>query len=160
MDDWGFDNWAEEPVTPPQATTERELVPEGRHKFKIERAGETDTGLSLTLAHADKRFGWVWPSLPKGADWAKAIVATLLRSLGLTPADWGKMDPGDLVGRMVEAEVYHRIGNTGKTFVNVRKFHATETPAAPAEEKPAPKRTQAAKAHAEITEGRSDAIPF
>lgn len=47
--------------------------------------------------------------------------------------------------------------------MNARKFlpaMAADVPGAPAEEKPAAKRSQAAKAHAATTEGNPDAIPF
>ena len=159
MDDWGFDDIEQVAATPePQATGTREMVPEGRHGLKIERAGEDDASLKITLAHPDKRLGWVWDTMPKGNGIAKARLASLLRALGVQLDDWRRMDPGDLVGRHVEAEIYHKVGTKGGTFVNVRKYYEPEA-AAPAA-KPAAARTQAAKVHREVTEGNADAIPF
>ena len=155
--DWGFEDFpTEEPATP--AAVEWKLVPEGTHAFQITRVSETDTNLSVVLAHEDKGLSWVWCSLPKDKDWAARMVGTLARALGMSPAEWKATAAGDIVGRRVEAEIYHRIGNTGKTFANVRKFLP---PAEAAPAKRAPARSQAAKAHAEITEqGGTDVIPF
>ncbi len=163
MDDWGFDDIDQVAATPePQATGTREMVPEGRHGLKIERAGEDDASLKITLAHPDKRLGWVWDTMPKGNGIAKARLASLLRALGVQLDDWRRMDPGDLVGRHVEAEIYHKVGTKGGTFVNVRKYYEPEpvAPAAKPATKPAAARTQAAKAHREVTEGDADVIPF
>jgi hypothetical protein len=159
MDDWGFEDFDQVAATPePQAAGGRELVPEGRHGFRVERAGEDDTSLKVTLAHPDKRMGWVWDTMPKGNGIAKARLASLLRALGVQLDDWRRMDPGDLIGRHVEAEIYHKVGSKGGTFVNVRKYYEAEP--APAAAKPAAARSQAAKAHKATTEGNADAIPF
>jgi len=159
MDDWGFDDIEQVAATPePQATGNRELVPEGRHTFRIERAGEDDQALKVTLVHSDKRLGWVWDTLAKGNGIAKARLASLLRALGVQLEAWRQMDPGDLIGRSVEAEIYHKVGSKGGTFVNVRQYY--ELPAVAKAEKPAAARSQAAKAHKATTEGNADAIPF
>lgn len=155
--DWGFDDFpADEPSAPVYA--ERQIVPEGTHAFQITRVAENDTNLTVVLAHDDKAISWVWVSLPKDKDWAARIVGTLARSLGLSPAEWKATEAGDLVGRRLEAEIYHRLGNNGKTFANVRKFLPPQE-AAPAKRTPA--RSQAAKAHADFQEeAGTDAIPF
>lgn len=159
--DWGFEDIdLDEPAQP--TTLDRELVPEGEHAFQIKRVEETDKRLKITLAHAEPRYGWVWVELPKDKDWAARIMASLAKALGMTPEEWRATQVGDLVGRHVRCQVYHREGNAGKVFVNARKFvaaMAADVPAATAE-KPAAKRSQAAKAHAATTEGNADAIPF
>lgn len=160
--DWGFEDIdLDEPAQP--TALERELVPEGEHVFQIKRVTETDRRLTVTLAHTEPRYGWVWVELPKDKDWAGRIVASLAKAIGLTAEQWRATEVGDLTSRWVRCQVYHREGNAGKVFVNARKFlpaMAADVPGAAAEEKPAAKRSQAAKAHAATTEGNPDAIPF
>jgi hypothetical protein len=154
--DWGNDDIAEEPK--PAEAAERELVPEGLHDFRIKEVLEDDARVELRLVHDDKRFGWVFCRLPKDADWARRIASSLRKSLGIAADDWAAMQAGDLAGRRVAAEIYHRIGKTGGTFVNVRKFVAVER----AEPKPAAARSQTAKAAAAFKAAATsgDDIPF
>ena len=153
--DWGNDDYREEPQA---ETVERELVPEGAHDFRIKEVLEDDTRVELRLVHDDKRFGWVFCKLPKDADWAKRIGSSLRKALDITPEDWASMQAGDLAGRRVAAEIYHKVGRTGATFVNVRKFLAVERP----DPKPAAARSQTAKAAAAFKAAATsgDDIPF
>lgn len=155
--DWGRDDIADEPQAAAPAT-ERELVPEGLHDFRIREVLEDDARVELRLVHDDRRFGWVFCKLPKDADWAKRIASSLRTSLGISPEDWATMQAGDLAGRRVAAEIYHKLGKTGATWVNVRKFVAVER----AEPKPAAARSQPAKAAAAFKASASspDDIPF
>lgn len=149
--DWDFGGVDME--QPAQGTRlDRELVPEGTHTFSINSVSDTPTHFEVVLAHSEPRYGWVWVKLPKGQEWAQRIGASLAAALGLSPAEWKATEIGSLVGRWVNCEVYHKAGNSGRTFVNARKFHAppAEIPAARA--KPAPR--PAAKAIPD------DSIPF
>lgn len=155
--EWGRDDIAEDPQAAAPAT-ERELVPEGTHDFRIKEVLEDDARVELRLVHDDRRFGWVFCKLPKDADWAKRIASTLRRALEITPEDWATMQAGDLVGRRVAAEIYHKLGKTGTTWVNVRKFVAVER----AEPKPAAARSKPAKAATAFKASATspDDIPF
>ncbi len=156
--DWGRDDIADEPQAAKPAT-ERELVPEGLHDFRIREVLEDDARVELRLVHDDKRFGWVFCKLPKDADWAKRIASGLRKSLGITADDWANMQAGDLAGRRVAAEIYHKVGKSGPTWVNVRKFVAVERPEPPAAAQPRSKPAMAAAAFkASATSG--DDIPF
>ena len=128
--DWDLDDEAFEQWTP---APERELVPEGKHEFKIERASEDAEHLGLAMSHSDKRYAWVWPKLPKGRDWGKRLGSELRQALGMTREEWHRHAIDDMVGRRVVADVYHRVVD-GRTFVNVGKFHPAQepTPARPA----------------------------
>lgn len=160
--DWGFEDVdLNEPPQP--ARLERELVPEGEHVFQIQRINETTESVIVVLRHTEPRYGWVWVTLPRTADWAKRIMASLAQALGFTPEQWREAEIGDVVQRWVRAQVYHKPGRDGRVFVNARVFlpvMAADVPSAPAQEKPAAKRSQAAKAHQATTEGNADAIPF
>ena len=154
--DWGFDDSREEPQA---ERTARELVPEGTHEFRIREVLEDDAQVELRLVHEDKRYGWVFCKLPKHADWAKRIASSLRLSLDITADDWATMQSGDLAGRLVAAEIYHRVGRNGGTFVNVRKFVAVER----ADQPPAaPPRSKAGKAAAAFKASATspDDIPF
>ena len=157
--DWGRDDIADE--QPATETVERELVPEGTHDFRIKEVLEDDARVELRLVHDDRRFGWVFCKLPKEADWAQRIASSLRKSLGISPDDWATMQAGDLAGRRVAAEIYHKLGKTGATWVNVRKFVAVER-AERAEPKPAAARSQPAKAAAAFKASATspDDIPF
>jgi hypothetical protein len=126
--DWKFEGFEDGAEPTPAATGERDLVPEGSHALEIVRASEEGADLKLALAHADKRFGWVWANCPRDKDWGARIVSSLARALGMSPADWNETAPDQLVGRTVAAEIYHKAGNSGRVFVNVRKFTAAEAP--------------------------------
>jgi hypothetical protein len=137
------------------ARAERQLVPEGFHDFKIERAAETAKELELVLAHPDKAYGWVWAKFPKGKGWAKKIVAGLPLALGLDAAAWARLEAEDLVGRKVRARVYHKPGNDGgRVFVNVGSFHAIEPDDGPPPDEPKKSRNAVPAAEA------ADDIPF
>lgn len=156
--DWGRDDFAEEQPAAEPAT--RELVPEGPHEFQIKQVLEDDARVELRLVHDDRRFGWVFCGLPKHSDWAKRIASTLRRALEITPEDWATMQAGDLVGRRVAAEIYHKLGKTGATWVNVRRFMAPTRPEP--DTKPASARSKPAKAAAAFKASASspDDIPF
>jgi len=149
--DWKFEDFADEAPAEPQGAAERQLVPEGVHALEVVRASEEGADLKLALAHPDKQFGWVWANCPRDKDWGARLVSSLAKALGLSPAQWNETTTDQLVGRTVAAEIYHKAGNSGRVFVNVRKFAAAEAPPA----KPAG-RTRAAKPAA----AAPDDIPF
>ena len=154
-----FDNFSEEPAAP--QAVERELVPEGLHTFRIKEVIDGDR-LEVRLALDDRRCGWVFCNLPRDANWAKGIHASLQKALGMTKAEWDACEVTDLAGRVVAAEVYHKVQQaTGRTYVNVRKFLPAEVepePALTARPKP---RSQAKKADAAFKKaGGDDDIPF
>jgi hypothetical protein len=130
-------------------------VPEGEHEFKIHKVTSGER-LTVTLAHADKRYGLVWFKPPAGKAWAAKLVGELAAALGLDAAGWKAADPDDLKGRRVITA-----GDRG-TFVNVGNFKAAPPqPAEPAEApKPVAKRTPAQKADAASPGIPSDDIPF
>lgn len=139
---------------------EREICPEGERVFVIRAATEgahrfkDGEWLMLRLGDAEGRFGMVFCDIPKDNSGA-AAAAGLAKALGLGP--FGSkvvLDPKDLEGREVVAEIYHRQKKTGGVFVNVRRFSAVmET------DKPAPpKRTPKQKADAAAM--NTDDIPF
>jgi hypothetical protein len=150
-----FENFSEPAAAP---AVERELVPEGTHTFQIKEVIDGDR-LELRLALEDRRYGWVFCRLPRGADWARRIFGTLPLALGMSREEWAACEVTDLAGRQVGAAVYHKVDKQGKTWVNVRQF---VTPEAQAE--PAPKakpRSQAKKADATFkSNGGGDDIPF
>lgn len=148
-----IDEFMEEERPAPAQTRDREMVPEDTHDFTIERASEEGDDLKLALRHADDRYAWVWANTPTTKDWGKRILSSLAKALGLSPAQWNALEVGELVGRQVRAEIYHKIGNSGRTFVNVRKFLASGAAPAPAA-KAKPKRPAAAPAIGD------DDIPF
>ena len=158
--DWGLNEYFE-PVAAESARPERELVPDGRHAFKVERASQEGPMVKVVLAHEDRRYGWVWCRMSQDREIGQRIAASLRAALGMTPDQWRDAAIDDIVGRHVEAEIYHQVkGET--TYVNVRRFHAVEEPAAapapPA--KPVAKRTATQKADAASATVKDDGIPF
>ena len=156
-------DWFDDVDFPPQATEaalppgEREQVPEGEHAMEIKKVIDTDERLEVRLAHAERRYGWVFCRLPKSADWAKRIAHELRVALeipkgGLVAA----IEAGDLEGKTVIARIYHRATDRG-TFVNVGGFKAAIQPVEPAAKKP---RGEAAKSLAAFKENVTDDIPF
>lgn len=157
--DWGLNEYFE-PVAAEPARPERELVPDGRHAFKVERASEEGSTVKVALSHDDRRYGWVWCRMRQDHEIGQRIAASLRTALGMSPDEWKRSAIDDIVGRHVEAEIYHQVkGET--TYVNVRRFHAVEEPAALPPAKPVAKpaaRTTTKKADAV---GRDpDDIPF
>jgi hypothetical protein len=150
--DFGFDEFTE---TTTQTPREREPLPEGVHELLIKDVRIGDV-LELRLAHEDARYGWVFQRLDPTQGWAREIGRTLLPALGMTPAEWAAADPSQISGRLVRAEIYHRAGNTGKTWVNVRRFLPVEKPA-PVQK--SPPRTAGEKAMKTAMEPNDD-IPF
>lgn len=158
--DWPIDDdWKDENPAA-QTREERELVPEGEHEFRIRQVIPSGERLEIRLEHEDRRYGWVFCKLPKGQQWAGRIVASLARACGMSAEEWKAADPGDLAGRLVRAEIYHKAGKTGGTFVNVSRF-APQGPAtveravAPPAQRAPVRRTAAQK-----IETPSDDIPF
>lgn len=152
--DWGLNEYFE-PVAA-ESRPERELVPDGRHHFKVERASEEGSLVKVALVHDDDRYAWVWCRMRQDHEIGQRIAASLRTALGMSPEQWQRSKLDDIVGRHVEAEIYHQVkGDT--TWVNVRRFHAVEEPAAaPPPAKPA--RTPAKKADA--VGHANDDIPF
>ena len=157
--DWDIS--VEEPEQAATASTERMDLPEGVHELQIKTVSEDTTQLVLELAHEDRRYWWVKVSLKKGQTWARVLVAQLAGALALSEQEWSETQSDDLTGRRVMAEIRHRVGTNGRTFVNVWKFMAIPQLAEEAAEvakKPA--RTPAAKVKQTSPAIGSDDIPF
>ena len=157
--DWNIS--VEEPEQAAPTGTERMDLPEGVHELQIKTVSEDTTQLVLELAHEDRRYWWVKVSLKKGQTWARVLVAQLAGALALSEQEWADTQSDDLTGRRVMAEIRHRVGTNGRTFVNVWKFMPIQQLAEEAAEvakKPA--RTPAAKVKATAPAIGSDDIPF
>jgi hypothetical protein len=143
--DWMLDEFTgtETKTAAPPPGRQREPVPEGRHLFEIVRAAEEGSRLKLALCRVvdgdiDHRTGWVWFDPPRDKDWARRLVAGLAMALGLSPGEWNATKASALEGRQLEAEVYHKQGET-RLYVNVSAFYRSDrsTPAAKPARKPA-----------------------
>jgi len=157
--DWNIS--VDEPQQAAPESTERMDLPEGVHELQIKTVSEDTTQLVLELAHEDRRYWWVKVSLKKGQTWARVLVAQLAGALALSEQEWSETQSDDLTGRRVMAEIRHRVGTNGRTFVNVWKFMAIQQLADEAAEvakKPA--RTPAAKVKQTAPAIGSDDIPF
>jgi hypothetical protein len=140
---------------------ERQDVPEGVHELQIVQVIEDPAPLDVRLQHDDRKYGWVFCKFPDGDSRADARLATLISALGMTKDDWDATPPGDLVGRRVLANVWHRGRDNGAVWVNVSAFlpiEQLEQEAAVVAKKPA--RTPAAKVRAASPAIGSDDIPF
>ena len=93
-----------------------------------------------------------------------ALASTIGVEAELVDGEWSlDLEPEDFAKKILRLRLHHYTSKAGKTSVQVQdfipmpKFEAEETQA---ETKRAPARTQAAKAHREVTGGEPDAIPF
>lgn len=151
--DWMMDEMPEEP-----ARVERELVPEGEHAFEIRSATEgphkfkEGEFLMLRLSALNGSYQFVFLDIPKGAKGAR-LAASLAKALGLDVDGKISLSPEDLQGKTVRATIWHKVADSGRTFVNVEKFSADATAAEAPARKPAVKKTAAAVA-------APDDIPF
>lgn len=137
---------------------ERLDVPEGEHELQIKQVLESDDKLEVRLVHPDRRYGWVFCNLPKQEQWAQIRAVELGRALGMNREQWLACELGDLVGRRVRAEIRHKVGNTGRLYVNVWAFsEAGPEPEPPPETKPRPTTAQRI---AETAQFEKDDIPF
>lgn len=160
MDEW--DEIDADGFSESTATATREVVPEGRHEFRIKSVTNGATRLEMELVHDDPRYFWVKCNPPKNADIFKKLAGSLAKALGMKAAELrDAIDAGDITGRRVAARIWHKPGDRGGTFANVGEFHATETSAAQAgEAKPAARRTPKQKADAAASNIPEDDIPF
>lgn len=141
------------------AAGQREICPPGERVFVIRSATEgahkwkEGEWLMLRLGDAEGRFQMVFCDIPKDKSGA-AAAAGLAKALGL--AAFGSkvvLDPEELEGREVVAEIYHREKKTGGVWVNVGKFSPVmETKAKPANRTP--------KQKADAAAASTDDIPF
>lgn len=132
-------------------------VPEGVHQMEIRQVIQHPDQLELRLVHDDKRFGWVFCRLKHGEGWAKNLAKQLASAFDISAAAWAELDPTELAGRRVRAEIVHR-QVSDRLYVNVHAF----MPPLSVEDEPAPKRrpTVAEKVAAVATEAPKDDIPF
>jgi hypothetical protein len=157
--DWDIS--VDQPQQAAPESTERMDLPEGIHELKIKTVSEDTTQLVLELAHEDRKFWWVKVTMKKGEGWARVLVAQLAGALALSAQEWSETQMDDLTGRRVVAEIRHRVGTNGRTFVNVWKFMPIQQLASEAAEVARkPPRTPAAKVKATAPGIGSDDIPF
>lgn len=146
---------------------ERQHLEEGTHELQIVQVIQHDNRLEVRLAHDDKRYGWVFCNMFQEGTQGDILLGQLVRSLGMTAAQYAATDPGDLPGRRLRAEIRHRTGKDGRLWVNVSKFlptiqyagqpaQAQPKPAAPARKTPAQQVKEASPAVAQ----HDDDIPF
>lgn len=155
--DWELNEYFE-PVAAQEQ--EAELVPEGDHEFRITKVVEDAKRMRVDLGHDDRRYGLVFADMPKGAAWAGKIVSQLAAALGMSASEWAAATPATLKGRRVRARIYHKVGNSGRLFVNVGGFEPPAEAAAAADAKPAARRTPKQKADAAASTLPEDDIPF
>ena len=151
-DDWfdGFDVEAAD-AAPPAA--EREPVPEGEHVFEVKKVIDHEDKLEIRLAHAERRYGWVFCRLPKNADWAKRLASEFRQAVGVEKGRlMAAIEMQELDGKQVQARIYHR-----GTYVNVGGFTAAPAPEETLAKKP---RGHVAKTLAALKEAAPDDIPF
>ncbi len=151
--------WMLDDVTSGQETAQaRDMVPEGEHVFEVVKATEgphkfrEGEFLSLRLSDAGKKWALVFADIPKDKRGAP-LAASLAKALGL--GGFGSkvvIDPAELEGRQVIAEIYHTVSKAGRTYANVRRFSAVEQAAPAAARTPKQKADKAATA--------TDDIPF
>ena len=122
MADWMIDELPTEPEK-----RERELVPEGEHAFEIKTAEQgphkfkEGEFLMLRLSASNGSYQFVFCDIPFGSAGVR-LAKSLADALGEQATGKISLNPGDLVGRSVRAVIYHRVGNSGKTYVNVSEF--------------------------------------
>jgi hypothetical protein len=110
-----------------QVVGEFELVPEGTHTFAIRSASEgkhkfkDGEFLMLRLAATSGSYQFIFADIPAGPPGAK-LARSLAEALGDGVGPTVTISPSAIEGREVQAEVYHRISASGKTYVNVSKF--------------------------------------
>lgn len=155
--EWGLNEYFEMVPVAETARPPRELVPDGPHVLRIERASEEGQLVRVTLAHDDKRYGWVWCNMYQDRDMGRRLGTELRVALGMTPEQWRTAKLDDIVGRRVEAEIYQQVKGT-TTYVNVRTFRAA--PDQPATARPVARRTATKKADAASASAPDDDIPF
>lgn len=150
----------DEPVETKPAAGQRDICPPGERVFVIRSATEgahkwkDGEWLMLRLGDAEGRFQMVFCDIPKDKSGA-AAAAGLAKALGL--GAFGSkvvLDPEELEGREVVAEIYHREKKTGGVYVNVGRF----SPVMKADKAPPAKRTPLQKADAAAAS--TDDIPF
>lgn len=148
------------------ATTEREIMPVGRHTMVIKhaeegpndykRSDENPDGMCLKLRLSDRegRFKFVFDDLPqaKSLAWRASQLAA---AIGVIPVgETLSLKPDELVGQTVEVEINHYTSKAGKVSAVVKRYverrDATQKPVA----KP---RSMAAKVTASLDD---DVVPF
>lgn len=151
-----------------QATTtgDREIVPVGVHLMEIREASEgpneykvcdenpSGNCLKLRLATNGGNHQFIFDDIPQHLGWrAKQLAAACGQDVASGVLS---LNPGDLVGRVLEVEVSHYTAKaSGKTRAVVKKYLPAK-PAAASKPKAAA-RTQAAKVTAAMSD---DSIPF
>jgi len=126
--EWSFEDFEDIDTVAKPAARDRELVPEGEHRFTIRRASSNERKFEVVLASDDEACGWVFCNFPTDREWGQKLIVSLAKALGYAAAPWKSAAPEDIVGRTVRARVYHRVGNSGRTFVNAGEFFVDMSP--------------------------------
>ncbi len=152
---------------PAVATTERQIMPVGKHAMIVKHAEEgpneykrSDDNpegfcLKLRLSDLEGRFKFVFDDLPqsKSLAWrAKQLAA----AIGIIPhGETLSLTPDDVIGQTIEVELSHYTSKAGKVSATVKRYIERTSDARPkAAAKP---RTQAAKVTASLDD---DVVPF
>lgn len=159
---------AEEFDAPPAAaTTEREIMPAGKHSMIVKHAEEgpneykrSDDNpdglcLKLRLSDLEGRFKFVFDDLPQSRSLAwrakqlAAAVGVIARGETLS------LTPDDVLGQTIDVEISHYTSKAGKVSAVVKRYIERTSDSRPkAAAKP---RTQAAKVTASLDD---DVVPF
>jgi hypothetical protein len=158
--DWPADEDLED--TAPATQSERLDVPAGTHEFQIKQVINDTDQLEVRLVHDDRRYGWVFLRLQRGAKWANVLATQMRKALGISSDEWKSLEYDDLVGRRLLADIRHKPKPSGGNYVNVWSFSALPDEPQP-ERTPTPQpvaRTPAAKVKAAAPGITNDDIPF
>jgi hypothetical protein len=146
---------------------DREIVPAGKHLMEIKAAEEKTNDykkcdenpdgnvLALRLATNGGNHRFVFDDIPQHLGWRAQQLAA---ACGFDVAGGVvSLNPGDLIGRVVNVEISHYTSKAGKVSAVVKKYlPATAAAANKPKTATAVKRSPAAK----VTAASDDSIPF
>jgi hypothetical protein len=154
----------EDPMT--TTTAERDIVPVGTHQMEIKAAEEGTSEwkicdenpqgnvLKLRLSKVGGNYQFVWADIPQHLGWLARQLAEACG--GGVAGGTVSLNPDDLVGRVIDAEISHYTKKSGEIKAVVKKYLPAK-PSAASKPKAAAPRTQAAKVTADLD---PDHIPF
>jgi hypothetical protein len=149
------------------ATTERQIMPAGRHTMVVKHAEEGPNDykrsddnpeghcLKLRLSDMEGRFKFVFDDLPRSKSLAWRALQ-LASAVGVMPrGETLSLTPDDVKDQTVEVEISHYTSKAGKVSAVVKRYIERTSDARP--KTAAKTRTQAARVTAELDDG---VVPF